>query len=63
MCARALYIGLTCQMGHLVSVTQDAIFCEFVLRLVFVFYLFHLWVPTNQDSPKLVEFIRIKAYN
>ena len=48
---------------HLVSVPQDAIFYIFVLRLVFVFSLFHLWVPANQDSLKLMELVRIKPYN
>ena len=46
-----------------VSVTQDEVFCVFLLRLVLVFSLFHVWVPTNQESPKLVELIRIKSYN
>ena len=49
--------------AHLVSVMQDMIFCAFVLHLVFVFSLFNLWVPTNKDSPKLVELVRIKPYN
>ena len=47
----------------LVSVTQGAIFCVLVLRLVFVFFLFHVWVPANQDSPKLMEFVRVKPYS
>ena len=49
--------------AHLVSVTLDAIFCALLLCLVFVFFLFHLWVPANQDSPKLMELVRIKPYN
>ena len=47
----------------LVSVTQGAIFCVLVLRLVFVFFLFHVWVSANQDSPKLMEFVRVKPYS
>ena len=49
--------------GPFLYVTQDAIFCAIVLRLVFVFSLFHLWVPANQDSLKLMELVRIKPYN
>ena len=48
---------------HLVSVTQDGVFGVFLLRLVLVFSLFRVWVPANQESPKLVELIRIKPYN
>ena len=47
----------------LVSVTQDEVFRVFILRLVLVFSLFRVWVPANQESPKLVELIRIKPYN
>ena len=47
----------------LVSVTKDEVFCVFLLRLVLVFSLFRIWVPANQESPKLVELIRIKSYN
>ena len=47
----------------LVSVTRDWIFYVFVLHLVYVFILFGIWVPANQESPKLVEFVRIKPYN
>jgi hypothetical protein len=46
-----------------VSLTQDEVFCAFLLRLVLVFFLFRVWVPTNQESTKLVELIRIKSYN
>ena len=46
-----------------VSVTQDWIFCAFVLRLLLIFSIFHVWVPTNQESPKLMEMVRIKSYN
>ena len=49
--------------AHLVSVTQDEVFCVFLLRLVLVFSLFRVWVPANKESPKLVELIRIKFYN
>ena len=47
----------------LVSVTRDWIFYVFVLHLVYVFILFRIWVPANQESPKLVELVRIKPYN
>ena len=47
----------------LVSVTQDEVFCVFLLRLVLVFSLFCVWAPANQESPKLVELIRIKSNN
>ena len=49
--------------AHLVSVTHDEVFCVFLLCLVLVFSLFRIWVPANQESPKLVELIRIKSYN
>ena len=47
----------------LVSVTQDEIFCVFLLRLVLVFSLFRVWVPANQESPKLVELVSFMPYN
>ena len=47
----------------LVSVTQDEVFSMFMLHLVPIFSLFRIWVPANQESPKLVELIRIKTYN
>ena len=46
----------------LVSVTQDEVFCVFVLRLVLVFPLFRVWVPANQESPKLVELVSFMPY-
>ena len=46
----------------LVSVMQDEVFCVFMLRLVLVFSLFCIWVPGNQESPKLVELISCKPY-
>ena len=49
--------------AHLVSVTHDEVFGVFLLHLVLVFSLFRVWVPANQESPKLVELIRIKPYN
>jgi len=49
--------------AHLVSVTQDEVFCVFLLRLMLAFSLFRVWVPANQESPKLMELIRIKSYN
>jgi hypothetical protein len=39
----------------LVSVTQDAIFCAFLLRLLRVFLLFHTCVPEITYWPILVE--------
>ena len=56
-------LAFSVKWAHLVSVTQDEVFCVFLLCLVLVFSLFHVWVPTNQESPKLVELIRIKSYN
>ena len=47
----------------LVSVTLDEVFCMFMLRFVPVFSLFLIWAPAIQESPKLVELIRIKPYN
>ena len=47
--------------AHLVSVTQDEVFCVFLLRLMLVFSLFRVWVPAN--PPKFMELIRIKFYN
>jgi len=41
---------------------HDWIFCAFALRLVYIFVLFHTWVFANQESPKLVELVRIKSY-
>ena len=49
--------------AHLVSVMEDKVFCVFLLRLVLLFSLFRVWVHANQESPKLVELIRIKSYN
>ena len=46
----------------LVSVTQDKVFCVFVLRFVLIFSLFHIWVLANQESPKLVEIVSNKPY-
>ena len=31
--------------------------------LVLVFSLFCIWVPANQESPKLVEMVRNKSYD
>ena len=47
----------------LVSVMQGWIFYASVLRLVYVFIVFHIWVPSNHNSPKLVELVRVKSYN
>ena len=46
-----------------VGITQHRIFYAFVLRLVYVFALFRVWVPAIQESPKLVEMVRNKPYN
>ena len=59
LCTSVCYV----KWAHLVSVMQDEVFCVFLLRLVLVFSLFRVWVPANQESPKLVELIRIKSYN
>ena len=46
--AGALYVGL---------------FCAFVLRLLLISSLFHVWVPAIQESPKLVEMVRNEPYS
>ena len=46
-----------------VGMTQCWIFCASVLRLLSVFALFRVWVPANQESPKLVEMVSIKPYS
>ena len=57
LCTSVCYV----KWAHLVSVTQDEFFGVFLLRLVLVFSLFRVWVPTN--PPKFMELIRIKFYN
>ena len=42
-----------------VGMTQCRIFYAFVLRLSSVLALFRVWVPAIQESPKLMEMIRI----
>ena len=59
LCTLVCYV----KWAHLVSVTQDEVFGVFLLHLVLVFSLFRVWVPANQESPKLVELIRIKSYS
>ena len=49
--------------AHFVGETQGLIFYASVMRLVYVFIIFHAWVPTNHNSPKLVELVRVKSYN
>ena len=49
--------------AHLASVMQDKVFCVFMLRVMLVFPLFRVWVPANQELPKLVELVSIKPYN
>jgi len=46
-----------------VSETQNMIFCVFFPVFTCVFLIFHLWVPTDHISQKLVELVRIKPYN
>ena len=46
-----------------VGMMQCWIFCASVLRLLSVFALFRVWVPANQESPKLVKMVSIKPYN
>ena len=48
--------------AHFVGETQDEVFCVFLLRLVLVFSLFRVWVPANEESPKLVEFVSNNSY-
>ena len=46
-----------------VSETQVTIFCAFIVRLLVFSVVFHLWVPADHNSPKLVEPIKNKPYN
>ena len=43
-------------------VKQCRLFCSIVLRHLPVFALFLVWVPAIQESPKLVEMVRIKCW-
>ena len=61
--AGALYISFLCQMGLSWMCNAAAMFCVSLLRLVLVFSLFRVWVPANQESPKLVEIVSNKPYN
>ena len=61
--AGALYVGFLCQMGPSCECDTDEVFCVFLLRLVLVFSLFRIWVPANQESPKLVEMVSNKPYS
>jgi len=45
-----------------VSEMQNRIFCVFLLCLLVFSRVFHMWVPANDNSPKLVEPVRIKPY-
>ena len=47
----------------LLSVTQDAIFCGFLLRILCVFILFPTCVPAINNSPTLVKFISDNSYH
>ena len=46
----------------LLSVTQDAIFCGFLLRILCVFILFQTCTPKINKSPTLVEFVSNNPY-
>ena len=46
-----------------VSETQVAIFYDFLVRSLVFSFVFNLWVPTDHNSPKLVEPISNKPYN
>ena len=46
-----------------VSVTRDRIFSAFVLRLLLILSLFHIWMPAIQESLKLVEMVRNEPYS
>ena len=59
LCTPVFYV----KWAHLASVMQDEVLCVFMLRLMLVFPLFRVWVPANQESPKLVELVSIKPYN
>ena len=58
-----LYVNFLCQMGLFWMCNAAAMFCVSLLRVVLVFSLFRVWVPANQESPKIMELIRIKSYN
>ena len=46
-----------------VGETQAAIFCAFLVRSLVFSFVFNLWVPTDHNSPKLVEPISNKPHN
>ena len=46
-----------------VSEMQVTIFCAFLVRSLVFSFVFHLWVPADHNSPKLVELISYKPYN
>ena len=46
-----------------VSETHVAIFCAFLVRSLVFYFVFNLWVPTEHNSPKLMEPISKKPYN
>jgi len=46
----------------LLSVTQDAIFCGFLLHILCVFILFPTCVPAINNSPTLMKFISNNSY-
>ena len=45
---------------HFEGEMWDGIFCVFFSAFTCVFIKFHQWVPADHNSPKLVEFVRIK---
>ena len=61
--AGALFVGLLCLVGPLCKCDTGLDLCAFALHLVSVFALFRIWVPANQESPKLVELVSFKPYN
>ena len=46
-----------------VSEMQVTIFCAFLVRSLVFSFVFHLWVPADLNSPKLMELISYKPYD
>ena len=49
--------------AHFVDEMRDRIFCVFFSVFTCVCIIYRQWVPTDHNSPKLVELVRIKPYN
>ena len=49
--------------AHFEGETRDGFFCVFFSAFTCVFITFHQWVPTDHNSPKLMELVRTKPYN